>query len=126
MTLHNELERLTTSDAPSWTPPVDLYETATAFVLEAELPGLTREQIDIHAEEHLIAVRGHRNAKPAASDVSCEQYHRVERGHGYFSRTFTLPTAIEVSNVSAELRDGMLIVTLPKAAAPSPRRINVS
>jgi HSP20 family protein len=124
-----ELGRLVTTDVPTWTPPVDLYETASAFVLEAELPGLTRDQIDIHAEEHLIVVRGHRNSRPAGSpgsDVSCEQYHRLERGHGHFSRAFTLPAAVNVQSVTAELRDGILVVTLPKLAPPAPRRVNVS
>jgi HSP20 family protein len=95
-------------------------------VLAAELPGLSREQIDIHAEAHLIVIRGHRNSRPAGSDVSCEQYHRVERGHGHFSRAFTLPEAIDVEAVSAELREGILTVTLPKVSDRSPRRVNVT
>jgi HSP20 family protein len=126
LTLHNELGQLVGADAPGWTPPVDLYETAVAFVLAAELPGLSREQIDIHAEAHLIVIRGHRNSRPAGSDVSCEQYHRVERGHGHFSRAFTLPDPIDVEAVSAELRDGILTVTLPKVSDRSPRRVNVT
>jgi HSP20 family protein len=127
LTLQNELSNVgRLMNTPSWTPPVDLYETASAFVLEAELPGLTRDQIDIHVEEHLVVIRGHRNSGSAASQASCEEYHRVERGHGHFSRAFTLPAAVDIQAVHADLRDGILTVTLPKVAPPAPRRINVS
>src|ERR1700757_1587349 len=81
LVLHEQLGQLVGADAPGWTPPVDLYETANEFVLTAELPGLTRDQIDIHAEERRIVIRGARSSKPCG-DVSCEQFHRVERGHG--------------------------------------------
>jgi len=129
LTLHNELERVATSagsESLSWTPPVDLYETPSAYVLEAEVPGLTREQIDIHAEEHLIVIRGRRNPRAGGPDTTLAQYHRIERGHGHFSRAFTLPDAIEVTAVSAELRDGILNITLPKTQVPPARRINVT
>src|SRR5262245_5092755 len=76
LALHDQLGQLVGSDAPGWTPPVDLFETPETFVLTAELPGLSRQQIDIHAEESRITIRGER-----AGTVACEQYHRVERGH---------------------------------------------
>jgi HSP20 family protein len=126
LTLHNELGQLVGADAPGWTPPVDLYETAAAFVLMAELPGLSRDQIDLHAEARLVMIRGHRSSRPSGSDVSCEQYHRVERGHGYFSRAFTLPEAIDVEAITAELREGILTVTLPKVHDRSVRHVNVT
>ena len=125
LALHEQIGQLVGTDAPGWTPPVDLYETAAAFVLTAELSGLTRDQIDIHAEEHRITIRGERAAGPSGADVPCEQFHRVERGHGRFSRAFALPEAIDVDAVSAELKDGLLTVTLPKAAARAARRIDV-
>ena len=126
MTLHNELGQLVGTDAPGWTPPVDLYETAAAFVLMAELPGLSRDQIDLQAEARLVVIRGHRSSRPAGAEVSCEQYHRVERGHGHFSRAFTLPEAIDVEAITAELRDGILTVTLPKVNDRSTRRVSVT
>ena len=95
LALHEQLGHLVGSDAPGWTPPVDLFETADEYVLTAELPGLTREQIDIHAEERRIVIRGARGADPGR-DIPCEQYHRVERGHGRFSRAFSLPEIIDV------------------------------
>jgi HSP20 family protein len=127
LALHEQMGQLVGTDAPGWTPPVDLYETATAFVLTAELSGLTRDQIDIHAEEHRITIRGARGSATASgAEVSCEQFHRVERGHGRFSRAFALPEAIEVDAVSAELKDGLLTVTMPKAAARGGRRVDVT
>jgi HSP20 family protein len=125
LALHEQIGQLVGTDAPGWTPPVDLYETAAAFVLVAELSGLTRDEIDIHAEEHRITIRGARAAGHSGADVPCEQFHRVERGHGRFSRAFALPEAIDVDAVSAELKDGLLTVTIPKAAGGDARRINV-
>jgi len=126
LALHEQIGHLMGADAPGWTPPVDLYETATAFVLSAELPGLSRDRIEIHAEDNRVLIRGSRSAAAAACrEISCEQYHRVERGHGTFSRAFALPEPIDVDAVSADLKDGVLTVTLPKAAGHGVRRISV-
>ena len=122
LALQEQIGQLVGTDAPGWTPPVDLYETSGAFVLTAEVPGLTREEIDIHAEESRIMIRGER----AAGLAPCEQYHRVERGHGRFSRTFLLPEPIDTEAVTADLKDGVLTVTLPKAGGHGARRISVT
>ena len=121
LALHEQFGQLVGTDAPGWTPPVDLYETAGAFILAAELPGLSREAIEIHAEESRIVVRGERGA----GQVSCEQYHRVERGHGRFSRAFVLPEPIDVESVTADFKDGVLTVTIPKANGRGVRRVDV-
>ena len=118
--LHDQIGQLVGHDAPGWTPPVDLYETSTAFILTAELPGLSRSEIEIHAEESRIVIRGERSGH-----VPCEQYHRVERGHGSFSRTFHLPVAVDGDRVTADLRNGVLTVTCPKADDGAARRIQV-
>jgi HSP20 family protein len=125
LALHEQLGQLVGSDAPGWTPPVDLYETPTEFVLTAELPGLTRDQIDIHAEDSRIVIRGARTASPGR-EIPCEQYHRVERGHGHFSRAFALPESIDIDGITADLKDGILTVTIPKSSGGGTRRINVS
>jgi HSP20 family protein len=124
LALHEQLGHLVGTDAPGWTPPVDLYETATDYVLTAEIPGLAREQIEIHAEDSRIVIRGARAAGPDR-DIPCEQYHRVERGHGRFSRAFSLPEPIEVNGVTADLKDGVLTVIIPKATDRGTRRIDV-
>ncbi len=126
LALHEQLGHLVGSDAPGWTPPVDLYETSREFVLTAELPGLTRDQIDILVEDSRIVIRGARTSVGPHNDIPCEQYHRVERGHGNFSRAFALPEAIDVDAIVAELKDGVLTVTIPKAADRLARRIDVS
>jgi HSP20 family protein len=125
LALHEQLGHLVGSDAPGWTPPVDLFETAEEYVLTAELPGLTRDQIDIHAEERRIVIRGARSADPGR-DIPCEQYHRVERGHGRFSRAFSLPEIIDVDAITADLKDGILTISIPKAHDRGTRRIDVS
>jgi HSP20 family protein len=122
LALHEQFGQLVGSDTPGWNPPVDLYETEHAFVLTVEVAGLSREQIEIHAEEGRVAIRGDRTS----NQIAHEQYHRVERGHGRFSRTFALPEAIDVDHVSAELKDGLLTVVLPKAAGRGSRRIDVA
>jgi HSP20 family protein len=126
LALHEQIGQLVGTDAPGWTPPVDLYETATEFVLTAELPGLARDQIEIHAEDNRIVIRGARASGPSGNEVPCEQYHRVERGHGRFSRAFALPEAIDVERVSADLKEGLLTVTIPKAAGRGVHRVNVT
>jgi HSP20 family protein len=124
LSLHEQLGHLVGSDAPGWTPPVDLYETASDFVLTAELPGLSRDQIEIHAEDMRVVIRGARAAGPDR-DLACEQFHRVERGHGRFSRAFSLPEPIDVDHVTADLKDGVLTITIPKSHERGTRRIDV-
>jgi HSP20 family protein len=125
LALHEQIGQLVGTDAPGWTPPVDLYETASEFVLTAELPGLPRDHIEIHAEEFRIIIRGARAATPRG-EIPCEQFHRVERGHGRFSRAFTLPEAIDVERVSADLKDGVLTISIPKAPNRGVRRVDVT
>lgn len=125
LALHEQIGQLVGTDAPGWTPPVDLYETAAVFVLTAEVPGLTRQQVDIQAEESRVVIRGERANGPD-DNYPCEQYHRVERGHGRFSRAFVLPEPIDIEAVTADLKDGLLTVTIPKAGGRGARRIDIS
>jgi HSP20 family protein len=122
--LHEQIGQLVGTDAPGWTPPVDLYETATDFILTADLPGLSRDQIEINVDDNRVVIRGERVGGPG--DMPCEQFHRVERGHGRFSRSFALPHAIDVVHVSADLKDGILTVRIPKAKGPGARRVSVT
>jgi HSP20 family protein len=123
--LQEHIGQLVGVDAPGWTPPVDLYETADEFILTAELPGLSRNEIDLHVEETRVVIRGERTAGPRR-DVPRAQFHRVERGHGRFARVLALPEVVDVDKVSADLKDGILTVVLPKAADRGVRRVTVA
>ena len=122
LALQERMERLSGSEAAGWTPSVDVYETADAFVVTAELPGLARADIDIRFHDGHLTLQGTRRK----ADVPCERFHRVERGHGTFFRRFALPTTVDPEAISADLKDGVLTVIVPKAADDSPRRIVVN
>lgn len=122
LSLQKRMDRLADAGEPGWTPPVDLYETPDGYVLTAELPGLSRDDVQIEVHDGVLSLQGRR---PSAN-VPCEQFHRVERGHGAFSRRFALPVPIDADRVTADLGDGVLTVTVPKASGAIPRRIEVS
>ena len=120
----DRLERLTTHHSDSWTPPIDVYETEDRYVLAAELPGLAREHIELALEDSRLTIRGKRVDRTAASGTTVH-FHQVERGHGAFARTFEFGSKIASDAVSADLTDGVLTITLPKAAPPPARKIEV-
>jgi len=93
-----------------WVPPVDLYEAPDRYVITAEVPGLRREDVEIHVGERRLTISGTRRERVA----SCERFHRLERGHGSFSRTFDLPVPFDPSRIAADLRDGVLTIVCPK------------
>ncbi|HTG98929.1 MAG TPA: Hsp20/alpha crystallin family protein [Vicinamibacterales bacterium] len=118
------LERLTDHRSDSWTPPIDVYETQDRYVVAAEVPGLAREHIDLALEESRLTIRGQRiDRNPNAEDAV--HFHQVERGHGAFARTFDFASKIDIESVSADLTNGVLTITLPKAARPPARKIEV-
>lgn len=119
--IQHGLERLAAHGPQGWAPAVDLCETSDAFVITAELPGLTREQVRIDVHENRLTLQGRRDAR-----VSCEKYHQVERGNGEFLRTFVLPHAVNADAVTADLADGILTITVPKNPLDAPRRVVVS
>ena len=121
LAIQQRLDRFAPGPA-GWQPPVDLYETADAYVLTAEIPGVNREDVDIQTGDGRLTLSGVRQERP----VACEQFHRLERGHGSFQRTFQLPQQIDHSAVTADLKDGVLTVKCPKLPAPSTRRIPIT
>jgi HSP20 family protein len=118
------LERMSAHHADAWAPPIDVYETDDRYVIAAELPGLTRDQIELAFEASRLTIRGRRTDRPAdAPEVL--HFHQVERGHGAFARTFEFAAKIDVDAVSADLANGVLTITLPKVPAAPLRRIEV-
>ncbi len=118
------LERLSAHHPDSWTPPIDVYETDDRYVIAAELPGLARDQIELALEDSRLTIRGQRIDRTASSG-NVIHFHQVERGHGAFARTFEFGSKIDTEAVSADLTNGVLTVTLPKAAPPPARKIEV-
>jgi HSP20 family protein len=108
--------------ATTWTPAVDIYETADTIVMKAELPGVTREDIHIQIDGSTLTLKGERRF---ARDVQEESYLRIERAYGSFHRSFALPATVQQENVRAVLKDGVLELTLPKAEDSKPKRIAV-
>lgn len=115
------LERLAAQRGSAWDPPIDVYETASRYIVTAEVPGLAREEIELAVQDNRLTIRGIRQAGP---ETAARRYHQVERGHGSFQRTFEFVDAVDQQGIIADLRDGVLTVTLPKLETP-PRRIEV-
>ena len=111
------------SQTNQWVPPVDIYETDDHdVVIKAELPEMAREDIDVTVDHQTLTLKGTRKA-PA--DVPEDRYRRVERRYGTFSRSFTLPSTVDSTKVSADYRNGVLTVKLPFKAEARPRTITV-
>jgi HSP20 family protein len=114
-------EGLMTSGA--WVPPVDIYQNGDQeLVLKAELPDMSREDIDITVDNGTLTIRGE---KKLSSDVREEQFHRIERHYGTFSRSFSLPQTVDPNKVAAEYKQGVLTVRLPLREEAKPRSIKV-
>jgi HSP20 family protein len=130
--LQSEMNRLfsTAFDAPSgssvmrrWVPAMDLVEAGDQFVLRADLPGMSEEDIEIELEEGTLTVSGERKADHEQRE---EGFYRVERSFGPFSRSLTLPKGIDADAVSASFDRGVLEIRIPKPEARKPRRISIA
>ena len=118
------LERLAHPHAESWAPPIDVYETTSSYVITVEVPGITREDVDLAVEENRLVVRGRRREPQGKADEPVH-YHLVERGYGAFARSFAFAEKVDIEGVSADLCEGVLTITLPKLPPPGARRIEV-
>ena len=107
----------------TWTPPVDIYETEDALVLTAMLPGVSKDDVTIEVHNNTLTLRGERKLD---KEVKQDNYHRVERSYGAFSRSFTLPSVVDQGSIKAEYRDGVLKLTLPKREEAKPRQIQIN
>jgi HSP20 family protein len=107
----------------AWNPSVDIYENKEHIVLEAELPGMNRDDFELSVENNVITLRGERQFE---KKDETDNYHRVERSYGSFTRSFTLPQTVSADGATAEYRNGVLRVTLPKREETKARRIKIS
>ena len=106
----------------AWSPAVDIHEEEKQFVVRADLPGVKPADIEITAEKGVLALRGTRNFEQKNDDG---HYSRVERVSGKFVRSFTLPENVATDQITAQFKDGVLELAIPKVAKTEPRRIEV-
>ena len=107
----------------TWAPPVDIYENGDNLVLKAELPGLSPEDVEIRVENNTLYLKGERNFE---KEVKEQNYHRVERSYGTFTRTFSLPNSVDADKVAANFKDGVLTLTMPKKEEAKPKTIKIN
>lgn len=133
-TLQDEVNRLFSSNFArafgdegisrgAWAPNVDIYENKDHIVLEAELPGMNRDDFELTVENNILTLRGERRFEKKDEG---DNFHRVERAYGNFSRSFTLPPTVSSENVTAEYKNGVLHVVLQKREEVKARRIEIA
>jgi HSP20 family protein len=126
--LHREFDQTIESGAreATWSPAVDVHEEAERFVVRADLPGVKPADIEITADKGVLSLRGTRNFEQKLEDGQNNgKYSRVERVHGRFVRSFTLPENVQADAIKASFKDGVLELTIPKVAKVEPRRIEI-
>jgi HSP20 family protein len=106
-----------------WSPAVDIYETDDEVVVKAELPEVNQKDIDIQIENNTLILRGERKLN---KETKKENFHRIERAYGTFSRSFTLPGTIDQEKISADYKDGILKISMPKREDTRPKQIKVA
>jgi HSP20 family protein len=121
--LQDELKCLFESQAPAWTPALDVQEDKDSFKVRVELPGLKREDIEVSLQDGAVVISGERKEETVSEGT---EVHRQERRYGKFTRTLALPVAVSEDKVAAQYKDGILTVTLPKAEEAKPKTIAVS
>ena len=128
--LHNEINRLFDSfgadqdstPAVDWTPAVDVTEEKDRYVLHADVPGVNPKEIEVTLEDGVLTIRGERRNEKSVDEKG---FRRVERFSGSFYRRFTLPDTADAENITAETKNGVLELVIPKQEKVQPRRITV-
>jgi HSP20 family protein len=132
-TLRSEMDRLFDdffSVAPArrdgaatvWAPVVDIREDVDNYIVEAELPGMKREEIEVELENNVLSIKGERKFERKQDG---ENYHFVERSYGTFYRSFSLPKNVDGERIGAEYKDGVLHVSIPKKEEVKPRKVEI-
>ncbi len=110
-------------DLCAWRPLVDIYETESGVVIEADLPGVSKEEVSLEVKDNILILRGERIAE---TDAKEEQYYRRERGCGTFHRAFTLRHSIAPETIKASMKNGVLKVEVPKPEQEKPHQVRVA
>jgi HSP20 family protein len=115
------------SDEPSattsWSPAVDIFETEGDIVVKAELPGMDRKDIVLNLENNVLTLKGERRFEKETKE---ENYHRIERSYGGFSRSFSIPATVDEERIRADYKDGVLKIFLPKKEQAKPKQIRIA
>lgn len=129
--LHDEMNRLFSGVTPdrsefargAWSPNVDIFEDKDRLIVEAELPGMNREDFEVSVENNVLTLKGERKFEKKTEG---DNYHRVERSYGSFTRQFTLPQTITAEGATADFENGVLRVALPKREETKARKIEIT
>lgn len=105
-----------------WTPAVDIKETETEYLVTADLPEVKKEEVKVIFHDGVLTIEGERKLE---REKKTERFHNIERGYGKFVRRFALPTEVDPTEVTAEFKEGVLNVRLPKSVNARPRAIEV-
>ena len=109
-------------DAGTWSPAVDIYETAERFVVAVEVPGLSPSEIEVRISGNTLTLRGERKLEKG---IDQENYHRIERSYGTFVRNFPLPAGVKASEAKAEYKLGILHIEMPKTRDAGPDQVRI-
>ncbi len=105
-----------------WSPAVDIVETENELVLKADLPDVKLQDIDVRVENQTLSIKGERKFE---KDFADKGYHRIERSYGSFMRSFAVPNSVDTEKVSADYKNGVLTIALPKKEAAKPKQVKV-
>ena len=123
--MYRDIERTRKEEAfvsSAWTPPVDIFELGEKFVLKLEIPEVDKESIDIKINDNELTIKGERKLEPG---IEPDSYHRMERGYGTFTRSFSLTKTIDSAKIKAAIKDGILRIELPKKEEVKPKQIKI-
>jgi HSP20 family protein len=110
------------SATTTWSPAVDIFETENEIMVQAELPGVDRKDITLNLENNVLTLKGERRFE---KETKQENYHRIERSYGAFSRSFSIPAIVNEEKIRADYKDGILKIALPKKDQVKPKQIKI-
>jgi HSP20 family protein len=131
-TLQDQVNRLFETSFPrrsdqsaptTWAPAVDIYETENELVLKADIPDVNEKDLDVRVENNMLTIRGERKFEQKMKE---DNYLRVERTYGSFSRSFSLPNTVNTESIKADYKNGVLTVELPKQSESKPKQVKVN